>query len=477
MSSNQRIKFYRRLDLRLTLLYTCAFLITTFIICAFIYFRIKHSLLKEIDRILFDEGREIAAILSKGNIFIEKELLELKQENASRKFYPINFRVMDKDGNIIFVSEEKAFRYLSGVREFFRLEKEKKGITETVYRQGKKYPFRSHTFLYTNKNNVIYIVQVIASLKYMVKNLNNFRTNIAQAFPLVLLLGATGGWLLSRRSLRPIGEITRTARRITASSLNKRVTLYHTGDELDELIITINDMISRIEEAFKRIKQFTADASHELRTPLCAMQGEIEVVLSQEREKEEYKKALINCAENTERLVRLLNRLLFLARADAGSIINPVSLQLNELLSNLLEFFEPLTQQKGITFIFEHAEPVLIKGDKSMLQQLFTNLLDNAIKYTPEGGKITLTLGEEKEMAKVSVTDTGIGIPEADLPHIFKRFYRVDHSRNREAGGSGLGLSICHFIVEAHQGRIEVTSEVNQGSTFTVYLPKEINNN
>ncbi|HUT83487.1 MAG TPA: heavy metal sensor histidine kinase [Thermodesulfobacteriota bacterium] len=472
MSSKQKIKVSRRLDVRLTLRYSCAFLITTFIICAFLYYRIRHNLLKDIDRVLFDEGREITASLLRSGKPNNEEMTELVRENTSRKFYPLHFRIMDTAGNVQFVSREKAFRSITAEKELWKQMTTKKGITKTVYRLRRKYPKRVYTFPVYQDNRLSYVVQITTTLKLMNKSLKNFRFNIIQAFPLALLLGALGGWLLARGSLKPIGEVTRTTRRITASNLTERIAVNHTGDELDELIITINDMISRIEDAFKRIAQFTADASHELRTPLCSLKGEIEVILSQERDREEYKKTLIDCAERLEELVKLLNGLLFLARADGGAVINMAPLSLDELLTNLSEFFDPLAKQKGITLSLDSVEKARVIGDKTLLQQLFTNLIDNAIKYTPEGGRISIGMHADREMVEVFVKDTGIGIPEDDLTYIFKRFYRVDHSRSREAGGSGLGLSICHFIVEAHHGRIKVESEVNQGSTFTVYLPR-----
>jgi len=472
MSSKQRIKFYRRLDFRLTFWYSCAFLFTTLIICTFLYVRMRHNLLKGIDRFLFDDGREVAAILLKSDNPHNEEIMELIKETATRRFYPLHFRIMDSEGNEQFVSKRKIFNSIPLRKDLLKKTTGKKGITETVYHPQRKHPHRIYTFPIYQEGKIKYIVQVATTLKFMNKSLRNFRSNIAQAFPLVLLLGALGGWLLGRGSLKPIGEVTRTARRITASNLTERIALNHTGDELDELIMTINDMISRIEDAFKRIAQFTADASHELRTPLCSMKGEIEVTLSQERDTEEYKKTLINCGERLEKLVKMLNGLLFLARADGRSMVNTVPLPLDELLINLSEFFDPLARQKNITLSLERMEDTFVMGDKTLLQQLFTNLIDNAIKYTPEGGKIILRMNVDHEMVEVSVRDTGIGIPEEDLPHIFKRFYRVDQSRSREAGGSGLGLSICHFIVEAHHGQIKVESEVNRGSVFSVCLPK-----
>jgi heavy metal sensor kinase len=434
----------------------------------------RHNLLKEIDRFLYDEGREVAAELLESGSPQWSKFFELAEETAYRKFYPLHFRIMDVEGNDQFVSQRKIFDSIPPLKkQLLKETRIKKGIAETVYRTYYKHPVRLYTVALYQGEEPTYIIQVVTTLEFMDLSLRNFRANIIQAIPLVLLLGALGGWLLARGSLKPIGEVIQTTRRITASNLTERIALHYTGDELDELIITINNMIGRIEDAFKRIMQFTADASHELRTPLCSMKGEIEVTLSQERNAEEYRKTLIDCGEKLEELVKLLNGLLLLARADSGEeVVQSAPLALDELLITLSDFFDPLARQKGITLSLERVENAQVMGDKTLLQQLFTNLIDNAIKYTPEGGKITVRMNTDSEMVEISVVDTGIGIPADDLPHIFKRFYRVDQSRSREAGGSGLGLSICHFIVEAHRGRIKVESEVNRGSAFTVYLPR-----
>lgn len=360
MSSKQKIKIYRRLDFRLTFWYSCAFLLTTFIICAFLYFRMRHNLLKEIDRFLFDEGRELAAILLKSANPQDEEIKELIREAASRRFYPLHFRIMDNEGREQLVSKRQAFILIPLRDELFRNTKVKKGFTETMYYPQGEPSRRIYTFPLYQEGKLKYIIQVVTGLKFMDQSLENFRSNIAQAFPLVLFLGALGGWLLARGSLKPIGEVMRTARRITASNLSERIALNHTGDELDELIVTINDMISRIENAFIRIVQFTADASHELRTPLCSMKGEMEVVLSQDRDGEEYKQTLVDCTERLGKLAKLLDGLLLLARADAGEeVMDRAPLALDTLLINLYEFFEPLAKQKVSLSLRERSKKLL----------------------------------------------------------------------------------------------------------------------
>jgi signal transduction histidine kinase len=240
---------------------------------------------------------------------------------------------------------------------------------------------------------------------------------------------------------------------------------------MDSLIQTINGMIARLESSFRRMAEFTADASHELKTPLCALKGEAEVLLSKKRPLEEYQEGLAHFIERFDQLNRMINDLTLLSKFDSSQVeLNMASLRLDLLVRDIGNLFKILAEQKGIDWQVGQVQEVTILGDKVRLQQLFTNLIDNAIKYTSEGS-IRITVEKDEENAVVQVVDTGIGIPREEQEKIFKRFYRVDKSRSKESGGVGLGLSIAEWIAKAHQGRIEVNSGLNRGSTFTVYLP------
>jgi heavy metal sensor kinase len=286
-----------------------------------------------------------------------------------------------------------------------------------------------------------------------------------------LVLGSLGGWVLARRSLAPVGYIAAKARSITSNNLDERLATRGTDDEMDHLIRTINEMIARLENSFKRIAEFTADASHELKTPICALRGEAEVLLSKRRPLEEYQEGLAHFIERFDQLNRMVNDLILLSKFDSSQVeLKMASLRLDLLVQDIGHLFKILAEQKGIDLRMDRVQEVTIVGDKVRLQQLFTNLIDNAIKYTPEGS-IQITIEKDGENAVVQVRDTGIGIPPEEQEKIFKRFYRVDKSRSRESGCVGLGLSIAEWIVHAHRGRIEVESELNRGSTFTVYLP------
>jgi signal transduction histidine kinase len=218
--------------------------------------------------------------------------------------------------------------------------------------------------------------------------------------------------------------------------------------------------------------EFTADASHELKTPLCALRGEAELLLSKERGIEEYQEGLAHFVERFDHLNRMVNDLILLSKSDSSQVeLNLVPLRLDLLVQDIGNLFQVLAEQKHIALNIDSCQETTVMGDKMRLQQLFTNLIDNAVKFTLRGGSIRIRAERDRDFAKVEVVDTGTGIPREEQENIFKRFYRVDKSRSKEIGGVGLGLSIAEWIANAHHGKIEVKSEPNQGSTFTVYLP------
>jgi len=289
--------------------------------------------------------------------------------------------------------------------------------------------------------------------------------------PLTLLLAAGGGVFLARRALKPVDQISETARTISESDLSGRIQV-DTRDELGRLASTLNQMIERLQRAFKRQQQFTGDASHELRTPLAVIQAESSLALQRERPADEYRQSLQTITQEADHMSSMIDRLLVLARADVGReqlALERVSL--GGLVQDVSTDVEILCREKGLGFKLNQTGEVVVEGDRAMLRQLLLDLLDNAIRYTPKGGTVSVSLRREGRMAVVSVADAGIGIPSEDLPLIFERFYRVDKARSRSEGGSGLGLAICQRIAEAHGGRIKVESQVGKGSTFSVWLP------
>jgi heavy metal sensor kinase len=303
--------------------------------------------------------------------------------------------------------------------------------------------------------------------------LASFAWRLAGSGSLALAVGLAGGWLISRSIVRPIDRISRTAATISATNLSGRIESAHLDDELVGLAGVLNDMFSRLQEEFSRQTRFTADASHELRTPVALLHSQIELALKRDRTPAEYREALETCLRASGRLRSLLEGLITLARADAGKLtrtLHPVD------LVDLVD--EVAAQHRGdadraaidLSTILPGA-PLAVNGDPVLLARLLANLLTNALRHTPDGGKIEISLTSDRGQAVLSVADTGCGIPDEDLPRIFDRFYRVDKARSRTSGGSGLGLAICKSIVEAHSGTIGCSSKLDEGSTFVVRLP------
>ncbi len=291
-----------------------------------------------------------------------------------------------------------------------------------------------------------------------------------------LALAGVLGFFLISRILRPVKAITRTAKEIEENNLGRRLDVRN-KDELGELASTLNQMLGRLDAAFVREREFTADASHELRTPLAIAQGEASLALRENRTEKEYKDALESISRQISRMSSLISRLLFLARSDDRLELVKTDVNLRALLAEVASDAQMLCEPKGISLAAELAAPegpegeILVKADAVRLRELFLNLVDNAVRYTPSGGSVTISISRAGDFARVAVKDTGVGIPAEHLSNIFKRFYRVDKSRSRTDGGVGLGLAITQRIAEIHGGRIEVQSEVGKGSTFTVFLP------
>ena len=317
------------------------------------------------------------------------------------------------------------------------------------------------------------IVQVGSPLEGIEEALSQLLLILVVAVPLVLVVASLGGSFLANKALKPVDEITKTAKRIGSGDLSQRIHLEEfLDDEIGRLASTFNEMIGKLERSFLQIKRFTADASHELKTPLTVLKGEIEVGLKRDRAVEEYKRILSSCLEEVDHMSRIVDDLLTLARADMGALeLRRERVDLGEVAEDVWRSLQRMAEEKGLKFSLARDGEVPVWGDRDRLRQLVVNLVDNALKYTPSGGEVVLKVGRQDALALLSVKDTGEGIPPEDQERVFERFYRVDKARSREKGGTGLGLSICKWIAEAHGGRIWLKSEIGRGSTFTVELP------
>ena len=292
------------------------------------------------------------------------------------------------------------------------------------------------------------------------------------AYPVTLAVTVLGGVFLAGRALSPVDKITGLARRISAEHLGQRLNLPLPDDEVGRLARTFDEMLGRLDDAFRRQRQFTADASHELRTPLTIMKGQIDVALQKERESQDYRHVLTEINDEVDRLIRLAGSLLTLTRADAGEI--PPAFEdvgVDDVVAGTVDQVRSTAVQRGVDLHLVAGSPVTVWADEGLLLQLLLNLLDNATKYTPSGGQVSVGWSVAENQVEVWVRDNGIGIPQVDIPFIFDRFYRVDKARGRSEGGVGLGLAISRWIAEAHGGSIRVESAPGEGSTFTVVLP------
>ncbi|MEZ6150004.1 MAG: ATP-binding protein [Pirellulaceae bacterium] len=292
----------------------------------------------------------------------------------------------------------------------------------------------------------------------------------------VLSLGLIGGGWLAGKIIQPIRQISDTAERITAQSLSGRIDTSKMDSELQSLGGTLNSMLQRLEASFERQNQFTADASHELRTPISVLLSHCELSLSRQRSSDEYRSTIATCQSAAERMRSLVDGLLTLARADAGQMeLQLAEVDLQTLAAQAMSMFSPLAHERQITIDLQ-GESTVCTADAERTAQVIANLLHNAILYNRPGGSVTLSTLHEAGCAVLRVGDTGAGIPPESLPHLFDRFYRVDHSRSRQAedqrrSGSGLGLAICKSIIDAHHGSLAVTSQIGEGSQFELRLP------
>ncbi len=306
----------------------------------------------------------------------------------------------------------------------------------------------------------------------VVDTLRLVRTYLLMLAPFLFMIAAAGGYWLSRRALAPVDELVKTAREISGSNLHSRVPRLQTGDELQRLSDTLNEMLARIESAFQRITEFTADASHELRTPISLMRTEAELALRRSRNETEYRESLTHILQEAERTTGLIEQLLAIARADSGrEILHFEAVNLRETLGGVAASWRQVASIRNIDFSAQIGDELFVQGDETLLRRLTDILLDNAFKYTTSPGRIRLSLESAAGNAAIAVQDSGIGIAQEEQPKIFERFYRVDKARSRAHGGAGLGLSIAQWIVAKHGGSITVDSRPGEGSIFRVQLP------
>ena len=468
--------------LQLMLWYTVVFAVLIFFSDAILYSQLQTSLLTNLDTSLRQQVEQISSGIStaeNGTVTIQDvtgDLPELGTSavNQQGNHTDINFgslvRILDAKGHVL--RETAAFTALlvpsTNVMQ---------PLHGTFWQGNVSTHNGQQVRLYSKvlqENGVPFAtVQVGESLAQLQAALHSVLLELIVIAPFLLLFGALGSYWLASRAFIPIDRLTRTTREIQAGDLHQRVPVPHTHDEVQRLAATLNEMIARLEEAFKRQQRFVADASHELRTPVAVIRSTTDLALFEERTPQEYKQLLENINAETERLGHLLSDLLALARSDEGKIrLEREPVQLDQLVKMVVANAEVLAVEHEVTLQVQADKSVVVLGDEARLIQAVINLLDNAIIYTNAGGRVIVSVEPKETVALLAVHDTGIGIAPEHIPHLFERFYRVDPARVRTGGNnSGLGLAIVEWVISAHGGTISVESQLGQGTTFLVTLP------
>ncbi len=470
------MSFVHTITFRLTIWYLLVLGVILMLLSTGVYFHFRHSLYANLDESLEARAAELGNMRGILTSIEQGTFQEELGEVVSLYFYSGGelFQVSARDVDIPYDSQlvEQA---LAGGSSFATVKTEDRQEVR-LYAvpfspEGPAFFPGRHGMSPTRTDIESAALVIGRSTEEIHQSLKRLRHTIIIAGPLTMIVAGAGGLFLARRALKPVEDIAQTAREIEESDLSQRIKV-NTRDELGRLASTVNEMIERLEQAFRRQQQFTADASHELRTPLAIIQAESTLALQKDRTAGDYQDSLGLISQEANHMATIIDQLLTLARADAGKeqfVFEDIPL--GELLAELAPDAKLLCREKGLQFQLGSIESLVVRGDRARLKGLFLSLLDNAIRYTPSGGTVSVSLTQEEQMTVVAIRDTGIGIPPEHLSHIFERFYRVDRARSRAEGGSGLGLAICRHIVKAHRGEIKVESQVGEGSTFSVFLP------
>ncbi|TCO94719.1 heavy metal sensor kinase [Chthoniobacter flavus] len=398
--------------------------------------------------------------------YVSREIVKRYDPATNDRFV----RVSRSDGQILFLSDEPNDRSFAPQEIPVWQRKAEKPTTYMVVAPGgtrllvaaQRVQARNNTFL----------IEVGGTLTSNEQLLQRLLLTLLLGLPVVLAVVIFGGYVLTKRALQPVQTMMRAAQEITLSQLSRRLPALNSDDEVAHLAAVLNQMIARLDESFQNTARFTADASHELRTPLTIIRGELEAILLDRKLEPDLRDSLASLLEEAERLVRIVEGLFALSRLDSGEAqTERVRFDLAKLAETTAEQMCLLAEVKHIDLVYETSHCVEIEGDRSRLKQVVVNLLDNAIKYTPEHGRVSLAVRSQNGSALLEVSDTGPGVSETALPHLFERFYRADEVRSREIGGAGLGLSIIQSICTAHGGGVTAANTPPSGCRFTVELP------
>ncbi len=479
------VNFFSTIRFRLTLWFTCILAIITVVIGVLLYIGLQQLLFVNLDSALMNIAQRSVEVAQSDAQLTQFSRDQLLQRVTQLGISPM--RLTDLDGRVL--AEDSIFPQLPVLAAAIADAKAGRMRCETFDMDAVADVAAASYRVCTRPVRVngvrVAAVQVAQSLERDYQTLQNLQRLMLYLLPVALLFSAAAGYLLAGRALYPAEQVRRNVERlmtgqIDARNLDQKVGQNVDADEIGRLARTFDSLLERVQETMSRERQFSMDASHELRSPLTALKGELSVALSRERSADEYRDILGQLEGSVDEMSLLVEDLLTIARASpnepqAGSVERMERMERVDvalLLRQVCERLQVVADDKTINLkCSTEIAPIYVKGSRLKLQRVFTNLLDNALRYTPSGGNIRLQARAERQVAVIEFVDTGIGIPAEHLGRVFDRFYRTDAARVRESGGSGLGLAIVKAVIEAHRGSVRVTSRVNAGSTFTVYLP------
>ena len=459
---------YRKtLAFRLTLWYAGIFAVSAFIAFLLFYTLITSVFRDRTDQELLGQAREFSTILSTRGLEAVKSLALLEAQAAGVK--KVFFRLLSSRGEV-FSSSNMSYWQDIDVREaaIKQLVRDRQNVFETISIPNRKEKVRvAHVLIGTGV-----ILQIGRSMEADSRFIDAFKNIFLVTMVLLLGLAAGVGWFMARRAVSGVEAVTRTAREISGGTLDKRVPVGKRGDEIDQLATTFNQMLGRIETLITEIKEMSDNIAHDLKSPITRIRGLAEVTLTTGREIGECENMAAGTVEECDRLLDMINTMLLITKTESGvHRLVEEDVDMARLVRDACELLEPVAEDRGLALERETPETSPLVADPRMIQRILANLIDNAVKNTSSGGKIKVSLSEidDREVI-VTVRDTGMGIPPEDLPRVFERFFRCDHSRSEP--GTGLGLSLARALARAHQGDLTVTSTLGRGSTFTLTLPK-----
>ena len=452
---------------RLTVLYTLISSLLFLSVIALIYFLTSAALLTQVDEDLQEDIEEFGFILREQGI--EELWQQLQDEAEADGSEQILFRLYDSEGEILNDTDDGYWQEFQAIPSAQTLlDSSTLPLIGTVQLEQHEFPARSIYGLLPGRGTK-YFLQITETLEERAAVLEIFRLTFVFSLPFLILLSLSAGWLMSRKALSGVQQLTDTATNISNGALDERVSLSDQGIEIDRLAATFNSMLDKIQLLIRSMREMNDNIAHDLKSPLARIRGIAEATLTGDQSESQYRELAGSTIEECDQLLHLINTMLDLAETEAGLPPDMQELNLTELVNCACELYQPLAAEKGLALETTLFEAITIDGNKQFLQRLISNLLDNAVKYTPAGGKISIDQKIEGADVLIRICDTGMGISDKDLPNIFERFYRCDQSRNKP--GTGLGLCLALAIAKAHWGNISVQSRVSEGTQFTISLP------